>query len=145
MSLKKTYETKYYEAYNAFLFKSKGPNGTFEKGIIFQDEGNNVFNLTLIEKRNGELRDDVTSNNQDFVKIFSTVVKVILIFTEQNKDAAIEIRATDAKRLRVYNALIQRYYDNFQNKLTILGIKNEKEEPLQLDKSYDWFVIKWKN
>jgi len=145
MSLKKTYDTKYYEAYNAFLFKSEGPNGIFDKGIIFQEEGDNVFNLTLIEKRNGELRDDVTSNNQDFVKIFSTVVKAILIFTEQNKNAIVEMRATDAKRLRVYNALIQRYYHHFQNELTILGVKNDKKTAFQLSESYDWFVIKWKN
>lgn len=142
MSLKKTYETKYYEAYNAFLFKSEGPNGVFEKGIIFQEEGNNVFNLTLIEKRNGVLRDDVTSNNQDVVKIFSTVVKAILKFSETNKDAIIEIRATETKRLRIYNALIQRYHLNFQNQLIILGVKNEKKGPFQPNKSYDWFVIK---
>ena len=145
MSLKKTYETNYYEAYNAFLFKSEGPNGIFEKGIIFQEEGNNRFNLTLIEKRDGQLRDDVTSNNQDVVKIFSTVVQAILKFTKTNKDAVIELRASDAKRLRVYNALILRYHLNFKNQLTILGVKNEQIEPVQSEKTYDWFVIKRKS
>jgi len=144
MSLEKTYETRYFIEYNLFMFNSEGPNGIIKKGILFQEQEDGHYNLALVEYRKGRLLDDVTSNNNDIVLIFATVIKSILKFMNKVPHAIIEVKTTDEKRLRVYNAIIQRHHQKFKHQLIFFGIIEDNRHTIEAGKSYESFVIEKK-
>lgn len=113
--------------------------------ILFQEEEKNRYNLALLEERNGDYFINTTSNNQDVVKIITTVIKTVLEFLQEHPKAVIIIRASDEKRLRIYNSIIQRHYKSLSEEIRFFGVENDKGEPYDVRKNYDWFVIARKN
>jgi hypothetical protein len=85
-------------------------------------------NLAFGDFVNGEERDDVVSNNMDYVKVLSTVVKSVYLFFEQYPNMTIEIEAIDKERLRLYNLIFQRRYQEIRDWFIVHGwIGNERE------------------
>lgn len=126
-----------------FFFQSMGPKGVFQKAIWFDrlsvDEP--VFNLALCVVRGGIFEDDILTNNEDFVKTISSVAKAIKDFFKTYPDAVIQVRALGEKRLRIYNRIFQRKYHELEELYFIEGILQNKREPYQPDRFYDYFEI----
>jgi hypothetical protein len=56
-----------------YLFISEGPKGRIIKIVLFQNIGENSYNLAFGDFNGGQVDDEVVSNNRDFVKVLSTV------------------------------------------------------------------------
>ncbi len=94
---------------------------------------------------NGEQRDDTISNNQDYVKVLSTVAKAVYEFLDLHPDAIIEIEAVDEKRLRLYNLIFKRRYHEWRLLFLVEGYIGLEKELFNPDKDYWRFELQWKH
>lgn len=129
---------------NAFFFKSVGVKGTILKVIIFEHLKNRRYNLAFGDVVNNQLDDEVISNNQDFVKVISTVAIAIYEFLERNPKAIIEIDPIDSKRALFYNRIFQRRYIEIILILDVFGVIGKKRERYNPEKLYQEFEIEAK-
>jgi hypothetical protein len=89
----------------AFQFHSQGARGNILKEVLYQPVADNTFNLAFGDVVDGELIDEVVSNNLDFVRVMNSVAKTIYEFTEMFPEAIIQFEGVDGKRLRFSTGL----------------------------------------
>ncbi len=127
--------------YRRFSFQSIGQKGVFDLTVFFDRSGINRFNLALCVVENGMYRDDVTTDNGDFVKIISTTIKALEDFFEFYPHVIVEIGASDEQRLRVYNGIIRRRFFEIEPRYIVHGLKDGQFEPYHPNESYELFEI----
>lgn len=127
-----------------FRFKSSGRKGIIEKGIWFQFQGENDYNLAFGDIINDDLDDSTISNNGDYTKVISTVANAINYFFKKYPKAILEINPIDEKRTRFYNIIFRRRFREIQNTFILIGIINDKKESYNQDRQYEKFVISFK-
>ena len=82
-----------------------------------------VYNLALgTVLENGTVNFQDNSNNGDLVKVFSTVIKCIKIFTDDFPGKIIFFKGNTVQKTRVYNEIIRRHYDEFSVYFNIFGV-----------------------
>ncbi len=129
-----------------FFFESVGIQGSIVKAVAFQLNKKGTWNLGF-----GDLEDDykvndkTISNNQDVLKVLSTVAKVAYIFIETYPDRVISIVPVDEKRKLLYNRVFQRHFEDIDKQFEVIGTINESDEPYSTGKMYDEFTLKFKN
>lgn len=127
-----------------FLFESVGVHGTIRKAVIFEEKGNDYYNLAFGDIVNQDLKDEIISNNQDVLKVMSTVAKAIYIFFEFQPNAILEIEAVDQKRLNFYNTIFKRRFSEIEKSFILRGYHRNSKEEYKPDKFYDKFEIELK-
>ncbi len=95
-----------------------------------------LYNLALCLERNGQLFDDIATNNKDFSKTMFTVAKALELFFINHPGATVQIRASDDKRLRVYNGIFKRKYDEISQLYSVYGISIEDEKEIYSSERY---------
>jgi len=125
----------------AFLFNSKGTNGIITKAIIFEDLGNDRFNLAFGDLNEGRIDDEVISNNHDPVKVIATVAKAVYLFTDDRPGAVIEIEGVDERRRWLYNLVFKRHIEDIRQYFLITGMLNGKMQLYDKNKIYSKFEI----
>ena len=84
-------------------------------------------------------------NNNDLIKVISTVVKTIYYFLNLNPMATIEISGVDKKRTQLYNFIFKRRIQEIVTNFEVLGIyENGKKEKYNPEKIYQKFEIQLK-
>lgn len=86
------YELKSGEQLEVFEFVSVGPKGRIIKLVQYAlTNYKDLYNLGFGDKNsdNGEIDDNVISNNGDSEKVLTTVVATLYAFTDQHRDAMI--------------------------------------------------------
>lgn len=145
MNITDYYPITYVPSKLTFKFFSEGANGVFQMLVMFQPtEIENRFNLALCAVVDGKLRDDINTNNDDFLKIFSTVAVAAYTFLEIHPGATLEIGASDDRRLRVYNGIIRRRLREIEERFEIRGVIQGEEEPYDPTQFYNSFVFEHK-
>lgn len=142
--IKNTYSTQYSAKFKAYTFQSIGPKGIINKIVIFEEIKNNTYNVALCDFIDGKFVDDKATNNQDTIKVLSTVMQTIYDFLNLHPEAKIEVESRDKKRLRVYNRIAQRRYSELVLLLDLRGIVNKKEEIYNPRKVYDIIILQKK-
>ncbi len=84
-----------------FAFESEGTQGTVLKLVHFTLMNNGKWNLAFGDWINGELNDNIITNNQDAIKVIRTVAKITTTFFEYNPKSKVDIRPVDEKRKRL--------------------------------------------
>ncbi len=128
-----------------FRFDSVGEKGRIQKWIWFQFRRKNRYNLAFGDFIGGELSDSNISNNQDFVRVMSTVAFAIREFLKEYPKSTIEIRAVDDKRLGFYHTIFKRHLREIQKDFMLFGILDKQKEAFNPEKCYDRFEVKLRN
>ncbi|MCU0347734.1 MAG: hypothetical protein MUC59_12410 [Saprospiraceae bacterium] len=125
-----------------YFFVSRGQKGEILKAVLFQQyKVKNKFNLAFGDVQNGKLSDEAVSNNNDFVKVLSTVAKCAYDFLERNPGIILHIQPVDDRRKLLYNAIFRRHFEALTEQFEIWGRKNRRREPFQTQKDYDSFEL----
>ncbi len=130
---------------NRYWFASIGNRGTILKEVVYQKMKPGKYNLAFGDVIGGRLRDEVISNNLDFVKVMNTVVKTVYDFTEKRPNVVIQIKAVDGKRLRFYNLIIKRHWKEIDEHFSVRGKRGKRFESYREDQFYQAFEVKRKN
>ncbi len=145
MTLSGHYPIKENHNCTVFRFESIGEQGIIQKWIWFQDAGENRFNLAFGDFVDGKPSDSVISNNFDLIKVMSTIAFAVYRFFEVYPEVSLIIEAVDDKRLRLYNTIFQRKFDEIRERFSIRGIAADLDESYQPEKSYRKFELRLKS
>ena len=143
--IRESYKLEIAQDFLVFKFQSVGNQGIIDKLVVFEELAEGRYNLAFGDVIDGVLNDEVISNNFDFVKTASTVVKAIHIFFNQYPSATLEIEAVDEKRLKFYNRIIMRRYWEIESKFRIAGIIDGVKSPYFYGNFYQKFEIQLKS
>ena len=125
-----------------YLFVSRGQKGEILKAVLFQQyKTKNNYNLAFGDVQDGKLSNKVVSNNNDFVKVLSTVAKCAYVFLERNPGTILHIQPVDDRRRNLYNAVFKRHYEALTENFEIWGKRNRRRETYQPQKDYDSFEL----
>lgn len=102
------YEHTEIEGMNAYQFISKGTQGEITKIVAFEDIGNQLYNLVLLDydTQTGILDDEKVSNNQDIAKIMATIFRIVSDFTDKSPENSLYIRANTETKRMLYNRIV---------------------------------------
>lgn len=130
-----------FEHSTRFLFVSEGSKGKILKAISFDRLSNGKWNLGFGDLKNGQIDDEVISNNQDIAKVLGAVAKAAFEFSEKYPERNIVIYPVDAKRKRLYNLVFQRRLPEITTVFEVLGEIAGRLKPYNPKKTYDSFEL----
>ena len=141
MHIKEAYSVNPNSEKTLFWFTSQGEKGVIYKWVWFQYLDEFKYNLSFGDVNNGKFDDRIISNNQDYIKVISTVARIIHLFFDEYPDVIIEIKGVDKKRQRFYNTIFRRRYEEIIPKFTIFGIIKGKKQVYDPNLNFDKFEI----
>lgn len=122
-------------------FQSLGPKGIVIKIIRFEHVKDNCWNLGFGDYKHGKIETSRLTNNGDVVKVLATVAAAILTFLEEYPDRIVQIMPIDEKRKRLFNLVFSRIWEQIQEKVRIIGLKENRRGDFSPGKFYDSFEI----
>lgn len=125
-----------------YFFESNGVQGKVMKVILFTYVEDDLWNLGFGDWHKGKIDDSVVTNNQDTVKVISTVAKVAYQFFEDFPERRIEIKPVDERRKRLYNYVFQKHFKDIELLFQITGFRNNTPELYTPNNFYDSFILK---
>ncbi len=130
---------------NLFTFVSVGKKGEILKGVFFEDIGDDVYNLALVDYDpiSKQWSDEVVSDNGDILKIMVTVVDIIFHFLNKNHTKIVYFKGNSVIRQKLYNRIIQNYLVELSDEFVVWGNnENEREIVLQGKKYQSFYIYK---
>jgi hypothetical protein len=143
----KPYSINYDSKRLTFGFESISQKQVIQKIVLFSplNETATIFNLALCDlDENGELHDDIISNNDDVEKIMATVIAIIGLFFETQPNKKVFFESNSPARTRLYQIAINKVFDSLSSFL-IEGIIENKIEIFQKNKNYTAFFVSKKS
>jgi hypothetical protein len=131
-----------------FEFESHGPKGVIKKCIAYTKtylsfNGSPVYDLGFgdYNEVTHAIDDEVTSNNQDKMKILGTVASTVMDFASGFDRVAIHARGSTPARTRLYQMGLNAYKKEIALLFTISGFKNNKWNNFEEGVNYEEFVV----
>ncbi|TAK42755.1 MAG: hypothetical protein EPO28_06830 [Saprospiraceae bacterium] len=140
------YETRPNAEKTLFEFESNGEKGTIPKIVLFDREGEQLWNLAFGDKIAGfEFDDKVITNNKDLWTVIQTIANIVHEFLEAHPGHMIQIRPVDAKRKMLYNAIFRRKWAEIKTSFTVFAVSMTAFGPYNPQNDYEIFVVskKW--
>ncbi|WP_346316013.1 hypothetical protein [Chitinophaga sp. YIM B06452] len=124
-----------------FRFASKGPKGTIIKEVVITPVSRlGYYNFGFGDVRSDGSIDDVSeTNNDDLLKVFSTIISIMEYFLDRNPDCVLSFKGSTLQRTAVYNMILKRYRSRFSEKYRISGMIMINGEFAEIE--YDPFRI----
>ncbi|MGB8193349.1 MAG: hypothetical protein WCF67_15570 [Chitinophagaceae bacterium] len=95
---------------------------------------NGIFNLGFGDLQpDGTIDDMANSNNGDIIKVLSTVVEIIIDFTDTNSKSRIFFTGSTLSRISLYSRIIKMYYPEFKKHFVIKGIVENNGKFSEID------------
>lgn len=92
----------------------------------------NVYNLGFGDLLpNGEIDDKANTNNDDIVKVLSTVIHIVVDFTEDRPAAKIAFTGSTSERTALYQRILRTYAETFGKEFTISALKGPARSPVE--------------
>ncbi len=130
------------EDYLNFYFESRSGERTIPKAVQFEKIGADIYNLALGDlDSDGNLDDNVVSNNGDMQKIMATVAQIIIKFFARYPDQQVYITGSSPTRIRLYRAIIAREMERWVEVFEVRGVLNGKPFPFEICTDYEAFLI----
>lgn len=108
----------------------------------------NLYNLAFGDlQSDGEINDQVRSNNGDLIRIMATLIQIIIDFTNERPEAKIFFSGSTDHRTRLYKRIIKTYYNRFSKSFVITALIEEEGSFLQVpfdpqeSREYLYFLI----
>ncbi len=126
-------------------FESVSIEKTIHKLVVFTPvEGEDLYNLALVDIENGRLTDQTISNNQDMPIVLATVAAVLQDFLAHHVSATVIIEGNSPARTRLYRAAISVFLDSFYLPFEVFGETETEQELFQRNKPYLRYLIRRK-
>ena len=138
---KNSYPLHFGERRETFEFESIGPKGVIIKVIEFSFMAENLWNLAFGDKIDDDWSDSIVSNNEDLVRVISTVAKAVFEFSDRWPTRQIYIEPVDEKRKRLYHSIFHRHFETIELDFQIFGLANEKADFYDSALFYDAFIL----
>jgi hypothetical protein len=109
--------------------------------------GNNTYNLVFgdWDETAGHLDDRTISNNNDRLKVLSTVARSVVEFLKSRPDAIILVRGSTFPRVRLYQMAVSTYWPIINQQYEIYGKVAGKYLPFEKGINYQEFLLFKKN
>jgi hypothetical protein len=130
-----------------FEFESVSDEKTIKKVVEYRliNPEISLYNLALVDiLTNGEASDTIVSNNNDMIKVLSTVFQSLLSFFLLKPNSRVLIQSNSAARIRLYRIAISKNIVQLEHKFSVLGFIGSEVEIFETGKNYDGFVISQK-
>ena len=127
-------------------FVSAGKKGVIQKRIAFTEtEVENLFNLAFGDLDvNGEINDNIVSDNGDRNKILATIVTMVDGYTAKYPDRWIVFKGSTKERTRLYRMAVGLNLKELSMKFEIYGITDKGLVLFCKDLEINAFLIKRK-
>ena len=102
------------------------------------------FNLAFGDAKKGKIDDKIVSNNNDILKLISTVAAIIYDFYSHYPDAIVVIAPIDKRRSALYHGIFKRRFAEIVEYFQVLGIMGSHKESFSIEGIYEKFEIKRK-
>ena len=138
------YEVESSSSHLQFDFFSIGPKGKIKKRIIFTNIPKEplVYNLGFGDvDLNGEIRDDIISDNKDSKIILSTVAMTVYDFFSKNPQAFVFAEGSTKSRTRLYQIGISNNIHLIEKDFNVYGFQNNTWEKFRCNNHYEAFLI----
>jgi hypothetical protein len=138
-----SYEYSVHPSFHKFEFESCGPKGRIRKEAKFNHLYGNVYNFGFGDKIEGtdKIDDKVVTNNFDMDKIFATLTKIILDFTEKFPGVTILVKGSTASRTRLYQMTIKRNWKLVEPFFNVRGYQDGFIQTFKLENNYEEIFI----
>src|SRR5437762_2932298 len=115
-----------YKTNDSFLdyeFTSKGPRGDVKKVVRFSRINANVFNLAFgdLDEETGEISDTTVTNNDDSLKVLTTVAATVYDFTLKYSGVWIIAKGRTHSRTRLYRMGISNNWREIDSEFEVHG------------------------
>jgi hypothetical protein len=139
-----SYEYNVDPSFHKFEFESCGPKGRIRKEAKFDHLIGNVYNFGFGDKIDGtdKIDDKAITNNSDMDKIFATLTKIILAFTEKFPSVTILLKGSTASRTRLYQMTIKRNWKLVETFFDVRGYQDGNIQTFKLENNYEEIFIK---
>lgn len=127
-----------------FIFESKSEIKSIVKIVAYIPLSNSRYNLGFGDLIENKVSDTEISNNGDGAKVLATVIKTMFLFFEKYSNYTFVIEGSTNRRTRIYNWLLDRYYDELIQRFIILGLLDNAFVPFEKSNLYKSFEIKLK-
>ena len=134
------------EGFLRYTFVSTG-RASIIKAIDFSPTGiDNIYNLGFGDLLpDGSFDTNVKSNNDDILKVLSTVVQIVRDFTTQLPGIEIFFIGSTAERTKLYARILKMYYNEFRKEFKIRGLiangDSYKEVPFDPQTAFEYFAF----
>jgi len=128
---------------NTYNFVSVGKRGEILKGVYFEEIGINLYNLVLLDYdyESKMWSDESISDNGDIITIMATIVQIIKVFLNQNKESVVFFKGNSVSRQKLYNRIVQNYFEELSEYFAIWGSFENEREIVIKNKYYQAFYI----
>lgn len=132
--------------HTVYDFLSEGPRGIIKKRVLYEEIGENIFNLGFgdWDENTRKLDDSVRSNNNDRDKILATVAATVIDFMCYHPNAIIFARGFTPSRTRLYQIGIHANFGEISKLFDIAGFREGKWEPFRKGRNYEMFSLEEK-
>ena len=129
---------------NSFYFLSVGKKGIILKMVELAEIGENIYNLGFgdYDFTTNTINDKIKSSNGDAEKVLATVLGILSEFLLKNPTKTVFFNGSDLIRTRLYQKIINLYFDELTHTFEIFGGINHGFELFQKNKNYESFLIK---
>jgi hypothetical protein len=126
-----------------FEFISEGPNGNIHKIVQYSETNlKGFYNLGFGDKNEqGQIDDEVITNNNDSQKVLATVASTVYVFTDKYPDAWIYATGLTRARTRLYRMGITNNLIEIQKDFHVYGLKDSKWQKFKKDLENDAFLV----
>ena len=124
---------------NSFYFLSIGNKGIILKMVELAEIGENIYNLGFgdYDFTSKTINDKIKSSNGDAEKVIATVLGILNNFLLKNPNKTVFFNGSDLIRTRLYQKIINLYFDELSLKFEIYGGINHEFELFQKNKNYN--------
>jgi hypothetical protein len=132
--------------HRTYEFLSEGPKGAIKKVILFEEFGNNLYNLGFGDWDEAtQLMDDkARSNNYDRDKVIATVAAAFMNFIKYYPQSTVFAKGSTPARTRLYQMGIFANWQEISILLTIKGYIDGDWQLIEKCKNYDAFMVRIK-
>ena len=129
-----------------FTFESESAHKRINKVVEFVLIEDELYNLAFGDLGDNGMYDDLSvSNNSDMNLVLATVIQTIFNFFEIYPDKKLFFQGSTPARSRLYQIIIAREREQWQEDYVIEGVFGEEREVFQLTRNYNAFILSLKS
>jgi hypothetical protein len=127
----------------AYEFLSQGSKGTIKKVVLFQQIGENIYNLAFgdWDEIKQSINDRIRSSNDDVELVLATVASTVIDFLNYHPSAMIFAKGSTKSRNRLYQMSIVANLAEITELLEVFGNFEGNWEPFKRNKNYQAFLL----
>ncbi len=115
-----------------YEFISEGKKSITKVVQFEQLEIDGYYNLAFGDRKtDGTVDDIVESNNNDLLKVMTTVIRIVQDFLEDKPDIKLFFQGSTSQRTKFYRTILKRNYSEFSRQFILTGLVKENSKIIE--------------